>query len=135
MVNLFLNSKIVGEFKHVDSLYNLYLAPNNEYSCMHIENIVSKRFFIKEKFSLLWHKGLGHISNEILPSLDFVDLDICVDCIRGKLTKTKKKEATHSFDLLEIVHTDISGILYLPYLVTSILSHLLMTSPVVIIFT
>ena len=56
----------------------------------------------------MWHKGLGHISNKILPSLDFADLDICVDCIRGKLTKTKKKGATHSFDLLEIVHTDIS---------------------------
>ena len=116
MVNLFLNSKILGEFKLVDSLYSSCLAPNNEYNCMNIENTMSKRSFIKEKSSLLWHKRLGHISNErddrlikdgISPSLDFGDLDTYVDCIRGKLTKTKKNRATHGFDLLEIMHTDI----------------------------
>ena len=53
MVNLFLNSKIVGEFKHGDSLYNLYLAPNNEYSFMNVENIVFKRFLLKK--SLLYY--------------------------------------------------------------------------------
>ena len=67
---------------------------------------------------MLCHKSLGHISNErvdrlikyeILPSFHFGDLDTCVDCIRGKLTKTKKKGATHSYDLLEIVCNDISG--------------------------
>ena len=117
MVNLFLNSKIVGEFKFVNSLYSLCLAPNNEYSCMHVENTVSKRSFIKEKSFLLCHKRLDHISNErvdrlikygILPSLDYGDLDIYVDCIRDKLTKTTKNGATHSSNLLEIVHTDIS---------------------------
>ena len=57
---------------------------------------------------------MGHIwvdrliKDGILPSLDFGDLNTCVNWIRGKLTKTKKKRATHSFDLLEIVHTDIS---------------------------
>ena len=66
IVNLFLNSKIVGEFKLVDSLYSLCLAPNNEYSCMNVENTVSKRTFIKEKSSLLWYKTLDHISNEKL---------------------------------------------------------------------
>jgi len=29
--------------------------------------------------------------------------------VRGKLTKTKKKGATRSQNLLEIIHTDISG--------------------------
>ena len=66
----------------------------------------------------MWHKRLGHISKErverlnhygILPHLDSNDLEICVDCVKGKLTKTKKKGATRSQNLLEIVHTDISG--------------------------
>ena len=60
---------------------------------------------------------MGHISkeiikrlikNEILPDLDFTDLEICVDCIKGKQTKhTINKEATISSHLLEIIHTDI----------------------------
>ena len=67
---------------------------------------------------MLWHKRLGHISrerverlikNDILPSLDFEDMEICVDCIRGKLPKDKNKGVSRSSDLLEIVHTDISG--------------------------
>ena len=49
------------------------------------------------------------IKNDILPSVDFEDMEICVDCIRGKLTKAKNKGASRSSDLLEIVHTDISG--------------------------
>ena len=67
---------------------------------------------------MLWHKRLGHISremverlikNDILPSLDFKDMEICVNFIRGKLSKTKNKGASHSGVLLEVVHTDISG--------------------------
>ena len=81
---------------------------------MNVENIMSKRSFVKEKSSILCHKRLCHISNEridrlikdgILPSRDFGDLDICVDCIMNKLTK--KKGAIRIFDLLEIMHTDI----------------------------
>jgi len=64
----------------------------------------------------LWHKCLGHISrerierlikNEIIPDLDFIDLNICVDFIKGKQTKHTKKAATRSTQLLEIVGTDI----------------------------
>ena len=67
---------------------------------------------------MLWHKRLGHISKErvqrlidsgILPHLDYDDLEICVDYVKGKLTKTKKNGATFSQNLLEIIHTDISG--------------------------
>ena len=67
---------------------------------------------------MLWHKRLGHISNEqveflidyeILPHLDSDDIEIFVDCVKEKLTKTKKKGATHSQNLLEIIHTEISG--------------------------
>ena len=53
-----------------------------------------------ERSAYLWHKHLGHISkeriqklikNEILPDLDFTDLNVCVDCIKGKQTKHTKK--------------------------------------------
>ena len=118
MVNLFHNSKIIGHGFLSDGLYRLKLELNNEYASFHVENSVSKRPRIKDQSYMLWHKRLGHISKEriqrlikddILISLDFGDLDTCVDCIRGKLTKTKKKSATRSSDLLEVMHTDISG--------------------------
>jgi len=44
------------------------------------------------------------VKNEILPSLDFTDLNVCVDCIKGKQTKHTKKGATRSTQLLEIIH-------------------------------
>jgi len=49
------------------------------------------------------------VKNEILLNLDFIDLNICVDCIKGKQTKHTKKGATRSSQLLEIIHTDICG--------------------------
>ncbi|RVW23656.1 Retrovirus-related Pol polyprotein from transposon TNT 1-94 [Vitis vinifera] len=98
-----------------DGLYRLSLLSTCSYN---VENNVTKRPLTKERSSLLWHKRLGHISKErverlissgILPRLDSDDLEICVDCMKGKLTKNKKKGATRSQNLLEIVHTDISG--------------------------
>ena len=88
----------------------------NTVTCM-LKTLCLKDLLLKKKSSLLWHKILDRISNErvdrlikdgILLSLDFGNLDTCIDYIRGKLTKTKKNGATCSFDLLEIVHTDIS---------------------------
>ena len=79
-------------------------------------NVGTKRSLVNERSAFLWHKRLGHISrermerlikNEILPYLDFTDLNICVGCIKGKQTKHTKKGATRSTQLLEIVHTDI----------------------------
>ena len=78
---------------------------------------------------MLWHKRLGHISrerverfikNDILSSLDFENMEICVDCIRGK---AKNKGSSRSSDLLEIVHTDISG----PYSTTICCSRYFLT--------
>ncbi|EOY26152.1 Uncharacterized protein TCM_027567 [Theobroma cacao] len=40
---------------------------------------------------------------------EFKLVDNLYRCIRGKMTKTNKKRATHSNDLLEIMHTNISG--------------------------
>ncbi|RVX17043.1 Retrovirus-related Pol polyprotein from transposon TNT 1-94 [Vitis vinifera] len=62
--------------------------------------------------------GDGHISKSrverlvsdgILDSLDFSDFDICVECIKGKQTKTKKLGANRATDVLELIHTDICG--------------------------
>jgi len=81
-------------------------------------NIGTKHSLVIEQSVFLWHKRLGHISrermerlikNKILHDLDFTDLNICVDSIKGKQTKHTKKEATRSTQLLEIVHTDIYG--------------------------
>ena len=49
------------------------------------------------------------VKNEILPNLDFTDLRVCVDCIKGKQTKHTKKGVIRSTQLLEIIHTDICG--------------------------
>ncbi|KAJ9535138.1 hypothetical protein OSB04_un001784, partial [Centaurea solstitialis] len=72
----------------------------------------------KENSSFVWHKKLGHISQEklrrlvkegVLSNLDFTDYKSCVDCIKGKTTKHTKKGAKRSSQLLEIIHTDICG--------------------------
>ena len=71
---------------------------------------------MNERSAFLWLKRLGHISiermerlikNEILPSLYFIDLNICVDYIKGKQSKHTKKKVIRSTQLLEIVHIDI----------------------------
>jgi transposase InsO family protein len=79
--------------------------------------IRSKR--VNDEFSsMLWHRRLRHISRErmerltrngILDSLNFSDFHTCVDCVKGKLTRARKKGVTRSEGLLEIIHTDICG--------------------------
>ena len=81
-----------------------------------------------ETSSMLWHQRLGHISRErltrlvkdgVLPSLDFNDFGTCVKCLKGKMTSANKKGATRSSNLLELIHTDISG----PYNIAGITGH------------
>ena len=81
-------------------------------------NLGIKRSMLNDNSAYLWHKWLGHVSkqrlerlvkNEILPNLDFTDLGVCVDYIKGKQTKHNKKGATRSTQLLEIIHIDICG--------------------------
>ena len=79
----------------------------------------SKRLRLNEKYSILWHKCLGHISkqrterlinDEILWDLDVLDFDICVDWIWGKLTgKIRNDKADRCTELLGVIHTDICG--------------------------
>ena len=49
------------------------------------------------------------VKNEILPNLDFSDLGLYMDCIKGKQTKHNNKGATRSTQLLKIIHIDICG--------------------------
>ena len=105
-----------------NGLYRLCLSPNDIYVAYTAEKVVSKRPLPKEQSYALWHKRLGHISKDrverliktnILSALKN-DLETCVDCCRGKMTKIRKKTAVRSSDLLEVIHTDISG----PYTAT-----------------
>ncbi|XP_019056627.1 PREDICTED: probable receptor-like protein kinase At5g47070 [Tarenaya hassleriana] len=105
----------------MDGLYRFNLDRKFSESLFNVENImgVKRSAPNNESSALLWHQRLGHISkerlirlvkNEILPSLDFSDLGVCIDCIKGKQTKhTVKKAATRSTQLLELIHTDICG--------------------------
>ena len=102
----------------MDDLYKLSLDFDNISSSLVVENFVAKSSKVEEKSFMLGHKRLGHNYGEmierltktnILPSLNFDDLGTCVDCIRGKFTNSKKKGATRSLGLLEIIHTNISG--------------------------
>ena len=43
----------------------------------------------------------------VLSTLDFVDFETCVNCIKGKQTKKSKKGTKRSTNLLEIIHTNI----------------------------
>ena len=117
--SLFKNSGVIGSGFLIDGLYKLKLDNIFVESLLTVnDNIGLKRSMMNENSAYLWHKRLGHISkerlqrlvnNEILPNLDFTDLRICVDCIKGKQTKHSKKGATRSTQLLEIIHTDICG--------------------------
>ena len=122
VISIFLNSNKVGCCHMSNGLYRLSLSPNDVYVAYTAEKVVSKRPLPKEESYALWHKRLGHISKDrverliktnILPALKN-DLEICVDCCRGKMTKIRKKTAVRSSDLLDVIHTDISG----PYTAT-----------------
>ena len=65
---------------------------------------------------MLWHWRLGHISIDrikrlvkdgVLNTLDYTDLETCVDCIKGKQTNKSKKNVNRSSNILEIMHIDI----------------------------
>ncbi|KAL4010594.1 hypothetical protein IC575_030095 [Cucumis melo] len=118
--SLFKQNIFIGSGILCDDLYKFKLDNVFAESLLTLHhNVGTKRGQTNESSAYLWHEHLGHISkerikrlinNEILPNLDFTDLEICVDCIKGKQTKhTVNKKATRSSQLLEIIHTDICG--------------------------
>jgi hypothetical protein len=117
--SLLLNSNIIGTglLSAYDNLYLLdTIASYNE--VFHVESRGTKRKLNNENSAKLWHKHLGHISKArverlvsdgILDSLDFTDFDICIECIKGKQTKTKRLGANRTSDVIELIHIDICG--------------------------
>ncbi|KAL5548640.1 hypothetical protein UlMin_003871 [Ulmus minor] len=111
---LSINSNVVGTglLNVYDNLYLLETVPSyNE--TLHVESRGIKRKLNKDNSALLWHKRLGHISKSrverlvsdgILESLDFSDFDICVECIKGKQTKTKKLDDYSRYGYLFLIH-------------------------------
>ncbi|XP_060965609.1 uncharacterized protein LOC133034525 [Cannabis sativa] len=118
-VSLSINSNTVGtgSLMVYDKLYLFdTVASYNE--TLNVESRGTKRKMDNEKSSSLWHKRLGHISKNrverlvsdgILDSIDFSDFDVCIECIKGKQTKTKKLGVKRAIDVLELIHTDICG--------------------------
>jgi hypothetical protein len=63
-------------------------------------NANRKRKRTHDVSSKLWHCRLGHISrkrierlvkNEIIPPLEFSDLEQCIECIKGSMQRKFKK--------------------------------------------
>jgi hypothetical protein len=57
----------------------------------------------------LWGKIENLVKNDILPLLEFLDIEQCIYCIKGKYVKQIKKGANLSTTTLEIIPTDIYG--------------------------
>ncbi|KAI5312499.1 hypothetical protein L3X38_041672 [Prunus dulcis] len=93
--------------------------PNPSTGNLSINVISTKRKAEKEESYKLWHKRLGHVSatrmnllnkENLLPPLNHHDKDsVCIECVKGKLTNLRKKGATRSEKVLEIIHIDICG--------------------------
>jgi hypothetical protein len=118
------NDKCVGLAFQQEELYLLSLRENVKSVCdvnEHVSSFVNankKQKRTHDVSSKLWHYRLGHIlkgrietlvKNEILPPLEFSDLEQCIECIKGKYVKKIKKDAKRSTKILEIIHTDICG--------------------------
>ena len=109
--SLYKHTYLVGSGTLYDGLYKLNVDNLNAETLITSHHNGTKRSLVNECFAFLWHKRLGHISkemmkrlvkNEILPNLDFTDLNVCVDCIKGKQTKHTKNGVTRSTQLLEL---------------------------------
>ena len=108
-------SKVIGYGALSDGLFHIKLHNDVTYNSMNVTAGL-KRCVMNVESSMLWHRRLGHISIErikklvndgVLGTLDFVDFETCVNCIKGKQTNKSKRGAKRSTNLLEIIHTDI----------------------------
>jgi len=87
-------SHLIGTSVLCDDLYKLKLDGLYVETVLTLHyNVGTTHSLVNEQSVFLWHKRLGHISrermkrlikNKILPDLDFTDLNICVNCIKGK---------------------------------------------------
>ena len=107
----------------MDGLYHVNLD-SNIFNSLHVQIVGTKKALIKKKSFSLWHRCLGHSSQErtnrsvkdnILPFL-ILQILRSMRCIRGKLTKLNKKGFTHIKKLLEIIHVDIYDLQNQPFM-------------------
>ena len=118
MVNLYLNSNVIGTGSLTNKLYKLNIKASNGNETLHSSNYGIKRKLTNENSSMLWNMHLGHISKQciqrlvlerILDPLDFLNFQVCIECIKGKQTNVRKKDANRCGDVLELIPTDICG--------------------------
>ena len=116
--SLIYKSECVGNGILSNGLYCIFLQNDTTHNSLHVQTDI-KRCVVKEDSSTLWHRRLGHISIDrikrlvndgVLSTLDFIDFETCVECIKGKQTNKSKRGATRSSTILEIIHTDICGL-------------------------
>ena len=93
MISLYWNLNVIGTGSLSDKLYKLNIKATNGNETLHSSNYGIKRKLINENSSMLWHRCLGHISNQriqrlvserILDPLDLSDFLVCIECIKGK---------------------------------------------------
>ncbi|GJW66046.1 retrotransposon protein, putative, ty1-copia subclass [Tanacetum coccineum] len=86
-----------------------------------IYNVSTKRAKHNLDFTYLWHCRLAHISKKrieklqqegLIKSTDDESFDQCVSCLSSKMTrKSFPHRPERATDLLEIIHTDVCGLL------------------------
>jgi hypothetical protein len=99
----------------IKDFINIVSSENN----MNVSSSKNKHKRIDDVSSKLWHRRLNHIlrgrierlvKESILPPLEFLDFEQCIDCIKGKYAKQIKKNTKRSAWILEIIHTNICGL-------------------------
>ena len=113
--NLFYKSNHIGTGILAYGLYRISLQNEAINNSLHVHT-GTKRCNINEDSSMLWHQRFGHISidrikrlvkDEVLNTLDYTDLETCVDCIKRKKTTKSKKDANRSSNIFEMIHINI----------------------------
>ena len=66
MVSLYLNSSVIGIGSLTDKLDKLNIKASNVNETLHSSNYDIKRKLTNENSSMLWHRCLGHISNQFI---------------------------------------------------------------------
>ncbi|RDX88789.1 hypothetical protein CR513_29569, partial [Mucuna pruriens] len=102
-------TEIIGFGALIDGHYKIKLQ-NVAYNFIHVTT-GSKQCVVNEESSILGYISIERIKrlvNEgVLSTLNFIDFETCVDCIKEKQTNKSKRGAKRSTNLLEIIHTYI----------------------------
>ena len=89
MVSLYLNSSVIGIGSLTDKLYKLNMKASNGNETLHSSNYGINQKLTNDNSSMLWHRRLGHISNQhiqrlvsegILDPLDLSEFQVCIVC-------------------------------------------------------